>query len=259
MTIAELITAINLLTPDELSVLVSEINKLIPPVPIPKVSVEKSSAAFSTLTNASLFLGILKPLKKGESTTDRWMEEKRKLTAKQAKDFESEIKLMESRIAELGWDKPDTLTKVSEEAKPKPPGPPPKPKEPTVKPELIIGRTPYPKWWKDSLNAKIDLTAPGSLVLATVTGNLRLFVATIVLSVTGETQISFSFGNAGSSGPIYLGGENQPMGIVIAMGNSPAPCGSGNLVISATDPQENNPSVGGFATCFVEETIKQKV
>jgi len=138
---------------------------------------------------------------------------------------------------------------------PKPPTPPAPapPKEPTVKPELIIARTPYPKWWKDSLNAKIDLTAPGSAVLATVTGNLRLFVATIVLTVTGETVITFAFGNAGSSGPIYLGGENQPMGIVIAMGNSPAPCGAGGLSISATDPNDEQPSVGGWATCFAEE------
>lgn len=142
---------------------------------------------------------------------------------------------------------------------PKKPEPPAKPTEPTVKPELIIARTPYPKWWKDSLNAKIDLTAPGSQVLATVAGSLGLFVATIVITVTGETQISFSFGNAGASGPIYLGGENQPMGMVIAMGTSPAPCGDGNLIISATDPNDEQPSIGGFATCFVEETIKQRV
>jgi hypothetical protein len=136
---------------------------------------------------------------------------------------------------------------------PKPPPPPP-PIKPKVPPELVIERIPYPKWWRDSLNAKIDLTAPGSATLATVTGKLRLFVATIVLTVTGETAISFQFGNAGSSGPIYLGGENQPMGIVIAMGNSPAPCGEGSLSISATDPNDETPSVGGFATCFAEES-----
>jgi hypothetical protein len=146
----------------------------------------------------------------------------------------------------------------SQEPKPPPPKPPtppvpPKPPGPIVKPGLVIKRIPYPKWWKDSLNAKIDLTAPGSAVLATVAGKLRLFVATIVLTVTGETQISFTFGNAGSSGPIYLGGESQPMGIVIAMGNSPAPCGSGNLTITATDPTDGTPSIGGFATCFAEE------
>jgi len=146
----------------------------------------------------------------------------------------------------------------SQEPKPKPPAPEkptpkPTPKKPTVAPDLIIKRTPYPKWWKDSLNATINLTAPGSTILATVSGKLRLYVATIVITVTGETVITFSFGNAGSSGPIYLGGTDQPMGIVIAMGNSPAPCGSGPLTITATDPTAATPSIGGFATCFAEE------
>jgi hypothetical protein len=136
---------------------------------------------------------------------------------------------------------------------PPPPPPPPPPKIPRVPGELIIKRTPYPKWWKDSLNATINLTAPGSAILATVARKLRLYVATIVITVTGETVITFTFGNAGSSGPIYLGGENQPMGIVIAMGNSPAPCGQGPLTISATDPNDETPSIGGFATCFAEE------
>jgi len=137
--------------------------------------------------------------------------------------------------------------------KPPTPPPPPPPKQPTVKPELIIARTPYPKWWKDSLTAAIKLTAPGSQILATVSGKLRLYVATIVITVTGETQITITFGNAGASGPIYLGGESQPMGMVIAMGNSPSPCGAGSLSISATDPNDETPSIGGFATCFVEE------
>jgi len=126
-------------------------------------------------------------------------------------------------------------------------------KKEATKSDLTITRTPYPKWWKDSLNAKIALTAPGSAILATVSGKLRLFVATIVITVTGETVITINFGNAGSSGPIYLGGEGQPMGFVAAMGNSPAPCGDGSLSISATDPSLLTPSIGGWATCFVEE------
>jgi hypothetical protein len=142
--------------------------------------------------------------------------------------------------------------------KPKPPEPPKPKTETPIKPtgpekEQIITRTRYPKWWKDSLNATINLTAPQSQVLATVTGKLRLYVATIVITVTGETIITIGFGNAGSSGPIFLGGTDQPMGIVIAMGNSPAPCGSAPLTITATDPTLVNPSIGGWATCFVEE------
>jgi hypothetical protein len=137
--------------------------------------------------------------------------------------------------------------------KPTTPPTPAPPKQPTVKPDLIIARTPYPKWWKDSLNATINLTAPGSAILATVAGKLRLYVATILITVTGETVITITFGNTGASGPIYLGGTDQPMGIVIAMGNSPAPCGTGPLSMSATDPGGVTPSIGGFATCFAEE------
>jgi hypothetical protein len=136
----------------------------------------------------------------------------------------------------------------------KPPVPPQTITRPA--PDLLIYRTPYPKWWKDSLNGTINLIAPGSQTIATVTGNLRLYVATIVITVTGAVAITIVFGNAGSSGPIFLGDTGQPMGIVIAMGNSPAPCGGGSLSISATDISGINPSIGGFATCFVEEIEK---
>ncbi len=151
--------------------------------------------------------------------------------------------------------------------KPPPERPPQKPPEkppeqPKKKPELIIDRIPYPKWWRDSLNATISLTAPGSSILAKVSGKLRLFVSTIVLTVTGETVITIRFGEAGSSGPIYLGGTDQPMGMVVAMGNSPAPCGGGSLKISATDPGGSTPTIGGWATCFAmpekEEELKVK-
>jgi hypothetical protein len=133
------------------------------------------------------------------------------------------------------------------------PIPTPTPTKPTVKPELIIKRIPYPKWWRDSLTATINLTAPGSQTIATVAGKLRLYVATIVITVTGGTVITIGFGTAGTSGPIFLGGEGQPMGMVIAMGNSPAPCGAGPLTIAATGNILDPKAVGGFATCFVEQ------
>jgi hypothetical protein len=41
------------------------------------------------------------------------------------------------------------------------------------------------------------------------------------------------------------------MGIVIAMGNSPAPCGSGGLSISAEDIYGDNPFIGGYATYYL--------
>lgn len=148
-----------------------------------------------------------------------------------------------------------TKTKATETLTPKPIAKPTVPPQVITRPapDLIIARTPYPKWWKDSLNATINLTAPGSATLATVSGKLRLYVATIVITVTDAVAITIRFGNAGASGPIYLGDTDQPKGIVIAMGNSPAPCGDGSLSISATDINGTNPVVGGFATCFAEE------
>ena len=163
------------------------------------------------------------------------------LTPEQREALWNQVKDKDPEKRKPPWEKPP-------EKKP--------PAKPPVKPELVIPRTPYPKWWKDSLNATISFAAPGSQILATAQGALKLFVSTIVLTVTGETQITITFGNAGSSGPIFLGGTDQPMGIVIAMGNSPAPCGAGPLTITATDPGAANPSIGGFATCFaVQEKI----
>jgi hypothetical protein len=165
------------------------------------------------------------------------------LTLAQTNQLESELK------KEI---KPPTPTE------PKNPTKPTEPKKPTVKPDLIITRTPYPKWWNDSLNATINLTAPGSQILATAGGTLKLYVATIVITVTAATVITIHFGNAGSSGPISLGDTGQPMGIVIATGNAPAPCGGGPLSISATDVWGDNAIIGGFATCFVEQIPEKK-
>lgn len=160
------------------------------------------------------------------------------LTQVQTSQLEKEIKSQEEQA------------KKTTETKPKTPSPEAKP---STKEGLVITRTPYPKWWNDSLTAAINLQGPGSQTLATVSGDLRLYVATIVLTVTGETQITIRFGKYGSSGPIFLGGEGQPMGLVAAMGNSPAPCGVGDLTIEATGDPGNPVSIGGFATCFVEQ------
>lgn len=227
-----------------------------PEEPPPK---EPPPGKLTPFIGSPFFVKQMETLGLGETAFSRWTAEKAKLAAQTAKYFEAEIKYVEDRIKELGWDDPEAIKKVKKEIEPKKPPLPTPPIQPKVKPELLIERIPYPKWWRDSLNAKIQLTAPGSQVLATVTGKLRLHVSVIVITVTGETVITFTFGNAGSSGPIYLGGENQPMGMVVAMGNSPAPCGNGSLSISATDPGDANPSVGGWATCFaVEEKIMEK-
>jgi hypothetical protein len=124
--------------------------------------------------------------------------------------------------------------------------------EPTVPPETIITRIDHPKWWKNGVVGAISLTAPGSQLIIGAPSRGSLYIATIVLTVTDATAITIYFGRAGSSGPIYLGDTEQPKGIVIAMGNSPAPCGSGGLSIGASDIAGVNPSIGGFATGFIE-------
>jgi hypothetical protein len=146
--------------------------------------------------------------------------------------------------------------KPKEEPKPKPPGPPAQPK---VKPELIIPRTKFPKWWNDEGIAKISLTSPGSQFVITARGDYSLYIGTIVLTVDGECDISFTFGSAGSSGDMHFGGTDEPRGIVIAMGNSPAPCGTGSFMVTGTS--DDTVSIGGFVAYYMwkKEIVKEGV
>ena len=125
----------------------------------------------------------------------------------------------------------------------------PKPKKPTVAPELIITRIEYPKWWKELLVSPINILGPASQTIASPGPNNLLYVSAIVLTVDGETQIKFSFGIFGSSGWLSLGGEGQPMGMVIALGGSPIPCGEGGFSIYSS---AEDISVGGFASYYLE-------
>jgi hypothetical protein len=129
--------------------------------------------------------------------------------------------------------------------------PPPVPPQVITRPapELIIRRTPYPKWWNDEGIAKINLTSPGSQLVITARGDYSLYVAAIVLTVSDECDISFTFGSAGSSGPMNFGGDGEPKAIVIAMGNSPAPCGSGSFMVTASSTDPVN--IGGFVSYFL--------
>jgi hypothetical protein len=80
-------------------------------------------------------------------------------------------------------------------------------------------------------------------------GKFILFIATIVLTVSDETNISFTFGVFGSSGSLDLGGTDEPRGIVIAMGDSPAPCGKGGFTVTSDGA---GVAVGGFVTYYLE-------
>ena len=132
--------------------------------------------------------------------------------------------------------------------KPKPPPQDSKPKTPSNA-DLLIARTKFPKWWNDEGVAQISLSSPGSQLVITASANYSLYIATIVLTVDAECDISFTFGNAGHSGSMHFGGEAEPKGIVIAGGNSPTPCGSGSFMISASsaDPA----TIGGYAVYYL--------
>lgn len=142
----------------------------------------------------------------------------------------------------------ELLARAAVLKKPEPTKVPP-PKQPTVKPDLIIQRTPYPKWWNDEGIAKIALTSPGSQFVITARGDYSLYIATIVLTVSGECTVSFGFGSAGSSGTMNFGGEDEPRGIVIATGNSPTPCGSGSFMITASSDEAV--TIGGFVAYYL--------
>jgi len=135
---------------------------------------------------------------------------------------------------------------------PKPPvsPAPAAPKQPTVKPELIIERTPYPKWWKDARAWSIDIDGSGTHVVIRQTPGWRSYISTIVLTVSGETNITFGMGTFGSSGAMDLGGTDEPRGMVIAFGNSPLPCGEGGFTITSTGAGVH---VGGFISYFYEK------
>src|SRR3972149_618136 len=111
------------------------------------------------------------------------------------------------------------------------PTPAPPQEQPEIKPTLIIARTPYPKWWKDTYAWNINIQTAGTHVVIPQTPAYRVYIATIVLTVSGETNITFEMVTFGLSGSMDFGGDNEPRGMVIAMGESPMPCGSGGFKI----------------------------
>ena len=133
----------------------------------------------------------------------------------------------------------------------KPPTTPPKPK-PKVEPKLIITRTTYPRHWNDLGTAPISLPAGGKQTICKGRTGFKIFIASIVLTVSDETNITFTFGIYETMGPMHFGGDGGPKGIVMAFGDSPAPCGAGGLSISS---DSLTASVGGFITYY---TLKEQ-
>jgi hypothetical protein len=139
---------------------------------------------------------------------------------------------------------------------PRPPQPtptPPPPPTPPVKPTLIIARTPYPKWWKDLQTASINIADAATEIIILPNPNFYLYIATIVLTVSGETNLTFHFGVFGNSGPMDFGAEGEPRGIVIAMGNSPTSCGTGSFQITSNGAAIQ---VSGFVS-YYRESVKE--
>jgi hypothetical protein len=93
----------------------------------------------------------------------------------------------------------------------------------------------------------------GTEIIILPNPSFYLYVATIVLTVSGETDITFSFGVFGESGAMDFGGDGEPRGIVIAMGNSPTACGTGSFQITSTGASIH---VGGFVS-YYRESVKE--
>lgn len=146
---------------------------------------------------------------------------------------------------QVKWKEPKPPTPAAE----KPPEKKP-PEKPKVPPELIIERTGYPKWWKDSMAWNINIEGPGTWTIMSQSPGYRKYVSVIVFTVSGETNITFGMGVFGSSGSMDFGGENEPRGIVIAMGNSPLPIGEGAFTITSDGV---GVTVGGFIVYYYEK------
>ena len=113
--------------------------------------------------------------------------------------------------------------------------------------ELIITRIGYPKWWKELETAKISLSDAGTQIVVSGRADSLLFIASIVLTVSGETNLKFGFGIFGESGSMDFGGTDEPRGIVIAMGNSPAACGPEGFSVISDGAAI---AVGGFVSYY---------
>jgi hypothetical protein len=123
-------------------------------------------------------------------------------------------------------------------------------KKAAVKPGLIISRTKYPKWWKDLQVWPISINGPGTWPVISKSPGFLTFVATIALTVSDETNIVLTFGVFGASGSMDFGGTDEPRGIVIPMGESPAPCGEGGFTITSDGAAA---TIGGLVVYYQEK------
>jgi hypothetical protein len=187
-----------------------------------------------------------------EKAFETWAAGRTGLTRRQLLEVYSSLVILTAKDLKTLQDKIAKEEAAAKAAATPRPAPAPPQKQPEVKPTLIIARTPYPKWWKDLQTAAIDIDAAGTEIIILPNPNFYLYIATIVLTVSGETNITLHFGVFGESGAMDFGGEGEPRGIVIAMGNSPTSCGTGSFQITSSDAVH----VGGFISYF-REAVKE--
>ena len=121
-------------------------------------------------------------------------------------------------------------------------------------PQPIITPSDQPLWWQKERVAAISLGASGTQQIIPQRTGYTHFVTAIIISVTDETDIFFSFGSSGATGSLSLGGTDEPRAMVISMGDSPTPIGPGPLLITSSG---TDASVGGWVVYTQEKEPKQ--
>ncbi|MBM4338983.1 MAG: hypothetical protein FJ110_05530 [Deltaproteobacteria bacterium] len=122
-------------------------------------------------------------------------------------------------------------------------------KKPRATPTKLPPRLKYPKWWKNLSPTGFSLSAAGSKIIVQGNRGFRTFITMIAFTVGGETDITFTFGTRGVSGPMSFGGIDEPRGMVIPFGDAPADCGQGAFKITSTGV---GVSVNGLVNFYTE-------
>lgn len=123
-------------------------------------------------------------------------------------------------------------------------------KKPKRTPSPLPPHLAYPPTWRDLRVAGINLADAGAVQIASAVAGKRTFISFITFTVDGDTSIIIGFGTMGSSGPMDFGDTDEPRGIVMNFGDSPAPCGLGGCILSSDG---SGVAVHGFAVYYQEQ------
>lgn len=131
----------------------------------------------------------------------------------------------------------------------------PQPAQPTVKPELVIKRTEFPKWWSNLTTAKIDISSQGSQILIPWRSGHFSYLVSMVFVCDGETDLSLRLASTPITGPMSFGGSDEPRGMTINFGEGPIPCGD-QILYLFSDPPTPPVQVSGLAVYYTEPSDK---